>query len=182
MKKVFIPLVAILVLCAGYAVWTLKDAGPTDAAELVPAETVAFACIPDLPRTASRWPKTTLAKIGAEPEVQAFLERPFQYLTSDYGGNEAAGILWKLKPGRIFSAVVSVTSNDAMILVGFQFWGGKGGHDVAVARLREELSKEVRLQSLSTRPTTVSILSPASTALTPSTTRARESGDFSPTI
>ena len=141
MKKIFIPLVAILVLCAGYAVWTLKDAGPTDAAELVPAETVAFACIPDLPRTAARWPKTTLAKIGAEPEVQAFLERPFQYLTSDHGGNEAAGILWKLKPGRIFSAVVSVTSNDATILVGFQFWGGKSGHDVAVARLREELSK-----------------------------------------
>jgi hypothetical protein len=141
MKKVFIPLVAILVLCAGYAVWTLKDAGPEDAAELVPAETVAFACLPDLPRTASRWPKTTLAKIGAEPEVQAFLERPFQYLTSDYGGNEAAGILWKLKPGRIFSAVVSVTSDDATILVGFQFWGGKSGHDVAVARLREELSK-----------------------------------------
>ena len=141
MKKIFIPLVAILVLCAGYAVWTLKDAGPADAAELVPAETVAFAYIPDLPRTASRWPKTTLAKIGAEPEVQAFLERPFQYLTSDHGGNEAAGILWKLKPGRIFSAVVSVTSNDATILVGFQFWGGKSGHDVAVARLREELSK-----------------------------------------
>ena len=112
-----------------------------DAAELVPAETVAFACIPDLPRTASRWPKTTLAKIGAEPEVQASLERPFQYLTSDHGGNEAAGILWKLKPGRIFSAVVSVTSNDATILVGFQFWGGKSGHDLAVARLREELSK-----------------------------------------
>jgi uncharacterized protein DUF3352 len=141
MKKIFIPLLAILVLCAGYAVWTLKDSGPADAAELVPAETVAFACIPDLPRTASRWPKTTLAKIGAEPEVQAFLERPIQYLTSDHGGNEAAGILWKLKPGRIFSAVVSMTSNDAAILVGFQFWGGKSGHDFAVARLREELSK-----------------------------------------
>ena len=93
--------------------------------------------------------------------MQAFLERPFQYLTSDHGGNEAAGILWKLKPGRIFGAVVSVTSNDATILVGFQFWGGKSGHDLAVARLREELSKEVRLQSLSARPTTVSRLSPA---------------------
>ena len=141
MKKVFIPLLVILILCAGYAVWTLKDSGPADAAELVPAETVAFACIPDLPRTASRWPKTTLAKIGAEPQVQAFLERPLQYLTSDHGGNEAAGVLWKLKPGRIFGAVISVTSNDATALVGFQFWGGKSGHDLAVARLREELSK-----------------------------------------
>ena len=141
MKKVFIPLLVILVLCAGYAVWSLKESGPADAAELVPAETVAFACLPDLPRTAARWPKTTLAKIGAEPEVQAFLERPWQYLTSEQGGDEAAGILWKLKPGRIFSAIVSVTSNDASALVGFQFWGGKSGHDLAVARLREELAK-----------------------------------------
>jgi hypothetical protein len=141
MKKVIIPLLAILVLCAGYAVWSLKESGPADAAELVPAETVAFACLPDLPRTAARWPKTTLAKIGAEPEVQAFLERPWQYLTSEQGGNEAAGILWKLKPGRIFSAIVSMTSNDASALVGFQFWGGKSGHDLAVARLREELAK-----------------------------------------
>jgi hypothetical protein len=141
MKKVIIPLLVILVLCAGYAVWSLKESGPADAAELVPAETVAFACLPDLPRTAARWPKTTLAKIGAESEVQAFLERPWQYLTSEQGGNEAAGILWKLKPGRIFSAIVSMTSNDATALVGFQFWGGKSGHDLAVARLREELAK-----------------------------------------
>lgn len=141
MKKIFVILLAILVLFAAYAVWTLRDTGPADAAELLPTETVALASIPDLPRTASRWPKTTLAKIGAEPEMKAFLERPFQYLTQDHGGSEAAGILWKLKPGRIFTAVVSMSSNDAAALVGFQFWGGKSGHDMAVARLREELSK-----------------------------------------
>lgn len=141
MKKIFVTLLAILVLFAAYAVWFLQEKGPVDAAELLPAETVAMASIPDLPRTASRWPKTTLAKIGAEPEMKAFLERPFQYLTKDRGGNEAAGILWKLKPGRIFTAVVSVNENDAAMLVGFQFWGGKSGHDMAVARLREELSR-----------------------------------------
>jgi Protein of unknown function (DUF3352) len=141
MKKIFVILLAILILFAAYAVWTVRDTGPADAAELLPSETVALASIPDLPRTASRWPKTTLAKIGAEPEMKAFLERPFQYLTKDRGGNEAAGILWNLKPGRIFTAVVSMSSNDAAALVGFQFWGGKSGHDMAVARLREELSK-----------------------------------------
>jgi hypothetical protein len=46
---------------------------------LLPAETVVLASLPDLPRTASRWPKTILAKIGAEPEMKAFLERPLQY-------------------------------------------------------------------------------------------------------
>lgn len=141
MKKILVILLAILVLFAAYAVWSIRETGPIDAAELVPGETVAFASIPDLPRTASRWPKTTLAKIGAEPEMKAFLERPFQYLTQDRGGSEAAGILWKLKPGRIFTAVVSFTSNEAAALIGFQFWGGKSGHDLAVARLREELSK-----------------------------------------
>ena len=141
MKKIFVILLAILALLAAYAVWFVKDTGPVDAAQLLPAETVALASIPDLPRTAAHWPKTILAKIGSEPEMKAFLQRPFEYLTRDRGGSEAAGILWKLKPGRIFTAVVSMNSNDAAILVGFQFWGGKSGHDLAVARLRDELSK-----------------------------------------
>jgi hypothetical protein len=139
MKKILVILLAVLVLTAASAYWILRVTGPTDAAALLPAEAVALASLPDLPRTASRWPKTILAKIGAEPEMKAFLERPVEYLTKDRGGNEAAGILWKLKPERIFAAVVSVKSNDAAFLVGFQFWGGKTGHDLAVARLREEL-------------------------------------------
>ncbi|HEY5768697.1 MAG TPA: DUF3352 domain-containing protein [Terrimicrobium sp.] len=142
MKKILLIVLAVLVLVAGSAFWILRGtAGPTDAAVLLPAETVFLASLPDLPRTASRWPKTILAKIGAEPEMKAFLERPFQYITKDRGGDEAAGILWKLKPGRIFAAAVSVTSNDAALIVGFQFWGGKSGHDLAVARLRSELSR-----------------------------------------
>jgi Protein of unknown function (DUF3352) len=143
MKKILVILLAVLVLGVGYAFWIMRTtAGPTDAATLLPAETVALASLPDLPRTASRWPKTILAKIGAEPEMKAFLERPIQYFTKDRGGDEAAGVLWKLKPGRIFAAVVSMDSNEAALLVGFQFWGGKSGHDLAVARLRDEISRE----------------------------------------
>ena len=141
MKKIFVILLAVLALIAASATWILWATGPTDAAALLPAETVALASLPDLPRSASRWPKTILAKIGAEPEMKAFLERPLQYLTKDRGGNEATGILWKLKPGRIFTAALSVSPNDAALLVGFQFWGGKSGHDLAVARLRDELSR-----------------------------------------
>jgi Protein of unknown function (DUF3352) len=141
-KKVLVILLAVLVLGAASAVWIMRGAaGPTDAAALLPAETVALASLPDLPRSASRWPKTILAKIGAEPEMKAFLERPIQHFTKNRGGHEAAGVLWQLKPGRIFVSVVSMDSNDAALLVGFQFWGGKSGHDVAVARLREEISR-----------------------------------------
>jgi hypothetical protein len=142
MKKILVILLALLILGAASALWIMRTgAGSTDAATLLPAETVFFASLPDLPRTASRWPKTILAKIGAEPEMKAFLERPIQYFTKDRGGDEAAGVLWKLKPGRIFAAIVSMDSNDAALLVGFQFWGGKSGHDLAVARLRDEISR-----------------------------------------
>ena len=76
MKKIFVILLVVLVLVTASALWIMRGAGPSDAAALLPAETVAFASLPDLPRTASRWPKTTLAKIGAEPEMKAFLESP----------------------------------------------------------------------------------------------------------
>ena len=94
MKKIFIPLLAILFF-APLCCLDTEGRWAGGRCRAVPAETVAFACIPDLPRP-PRDGQTTLAKIGAEPEVQAFLERPLQYLTSDHGGNEAAGILWKL--------------------------------------------------------------------------------------
>jgi Protein of unknown function (DUF3352) len=140
MKNALIILAAVFVLIVAIAFWMISGAGPSDAATLLPVETVAFASLPDLPRTAARWPKTILAKIGAEPEMQAFLERPVQYLTNDRGGSEAAGILWKLKPAQIFAAILSMNSKETTLLVGFQFWGGKSGHDLAVARLRQELS------------------------------------------
>ena len=142
MKKTFIILlVVVLTAIAAAALWIFQGRGPSNAAALLPAETIAVASLPDLPRSAARWPKTTLAKIAGEPEMRAFLERPIQYLTAERGGTEAAGILWQLKPGRIFAAVLSLTANDATFLVGFQFWGGKSGHDLAVARLRAELSR-----------------------------------------
>ncbi len=144
MKKIFVISAILLVALVSIvvsALWITRGSGPADAAALLPADTVAMASLPDLPRTAARWPKTILAKIGAEPEMRAFLEKPIQYLTNDRGGNEAAGILWKLKPGQIFASVISMNSNEATLLIGFQFWGGKTGHDLAVARLRSELSR-----------------------------------------
>jgi hypothetical protein len=142
MKKVLLILVIVaLAAVAAAALWIFQGRGPSDAAALVPAETIALASLPDLPRSSARWPKTILAKIAAEPEMKAFLERPIQYLTAERGGTEAASILWQLKPARIFAAILSLTANDATFLVGFQFWGGKSGHDLAVARLRAELSR-----------------------------------------
>lgn len=140
MKKVLLVVLFVLIVVAGSVLWIWRAMGVTDAAVLLPANTVAFASLPDLPRTLLRWPQTTLAKIGVEPEMKAFLEKPLAYLTQSPGGEEASGILIQLKPGRIFAAAVSVSANDAAILVGFQYWGGKVAHEAAVTRLRQELA------------------------------------------
>lgn len=142
MKKVLFILLAVVIVLAGSVLWVLRGMGVSDAALLLPAETVAMASLPDLPRSFLRWPQTTLAKIGVEPQLKAFLEQPFKYLTKQQGGDEASGILLSLKPGRIFAASVGVTSKDTAILVGFQYWGGKPAHDAAVARLRQEIAQE----------------------------------------
>jgi hypothetical protein len=140
MKKILLPVVIALLVIAGSAIWIWRATGITDAAVFLPADTVALVSLPDVPRTLMRWPKTTLAQIGAEPEMQAFLEKPFQYFSKDRGGDEASGILLNLKPGRIFAAALSVSGPDAALLIGFQYWGGKLAHDAAVARLRQEIA------------------------------------------
>lgn len=141
MKKIIPVAVVILLVIVGSVMWIRHSMGVTDAAELLPAQTVAFASLPDLPRTMMRWPKTTLARIGLEPEMKSFLEKPFEYLTKSRGGDQASNVIIQLKPGRIFAAAVAVSSNDAAILIGFQYWGGKIAHDAAVTRLRQEIAR-----------------------------------------
>ena len=141
MKKFLVVLIVLLILIAAAVLWIRKEAGPSNAAALLPDTTVALASLPDLPRSALRWPNTTLAKIGAEPEMKAFLEKPLSYLSRDGGGDEAADLLWKLKPTRLFASVVAITADEASLLVGFQFWGGRANCEAAVARLRKELNR-----------------------------------------
>ncbi len=142
MKKLIIIGVFILMLVAGSVYWVWRTLGITDAAVLLPSETVLLTSLPDLARTAIiRWPGTSLAKIAGEPEFKAFLEKPLAQLGNNKGGNEAGDILLKLKPGRLFAAVTAVNPQQANVLVGFQFWGGQGNYDTSVARLRQELSK-----------------------------------------
>lgn len=141
MKKILLILVAVAVLATVSAIWVLSKTGITNAAVLVPADTVVLASLTDLPRTAYRWPKSSLAKIGAEPEMKAFLEKPLAHLMKQKGGDEAASILMALKPGRIFFAAREVTPAGASGLIGVQYWGGAGQFDSAVNRLRSELAE-----------------------------------------
>jgi hypothetical protein len=56
MKKTFIILlVVVLTAIAAAALWIFQGRGPSNAAALLPAETIAVASMPDLPRSAARW-------------------------------------------------------------------------------------------------------------------------------
>lgn len=115
--------------------------GFTDSTKLVPEQTVAFISVPDLPRAAFRWPQTTLAKIGAEPQVKAFFEKPFEVMTKTQGSNDAGDILMKLKPGHIFAALVEFTPQQSAAVIGFQFWGSGSDCEAAFVRLRQQVNQ-----------------------------------------
>ena len=138
-KKLSIAASVLAVLILVAVLLFRRVAGPSDAAMLVPGDTVFFASFSDLPRSILRWQGTSLARIGSEPEVKAFLEKPVAWLLSNPGSDETGKILIGLKPGRIFLAVTGVTTERVDALVGFQFWGGRKDFDGAVARMRQEL-------------------------------------------
>lgn len=143
MKKFLLILLALALILAGIAVWFWHSMGFTDVARLVPANTVALVSLPDLPRSAFRWPRTILSQITAEPDVRAFFEKPLAQLSGDQGGGEAADILLRLKPTCLFAAATNISSREYSVLIGFQFWGGGHDYDSAVARLRQELERDI---------------------------------------
>lgn len=134
-----IVIVLLLVLGSAGVLFFVRSLGPSDAAKLVPQQTVLLIDLPDLPRTAMRWPATALAKIGAEPEMKAFLEKPFARLGKEAGPGEAGNLLAGLKPIHLFLALTNVSPAKTEVLVGFQFWGNQADFDRAVARLRAQL-------------------------------------------
>jgi Protein of unknown function (DUF3352) len=141
-KKVLVALAVIVVLIAVAGVWFWRSMGFTDSARLVPDSTVAFVALPDLPRTAFRWPQTTLAKIGAEPEVKAFFQKPFEFMTKSKNGNDAGETLLKLKPGHLFAALIGFSAQQNAALIGFQFWGSGHECDEAFDRIRKGMAHD----------------------------------------
>ena len=138
MKKVAIWLAVIGVLgLAGVAIF-LRSGGPAKASTLAPADSSVFLNIPNIPLSGFRWTSSSLARIAAEPEVRAFLEKPLAKFGGDPSAKEATGQLTAVKPGNIFASV-SPGTNGPSVLIGFQFWGTKKDYDNAVARLREAL-------------------------------------------
>ena len=77
-KRTFLLLLVLIAGGAGYLGFRLWPYLPerSRGAELAPADTIFFAQLPSLRRSALRWRGTDLYKIWEEPETQAFLEKP----------------------------------------------------------------------------------------------------------
>lgn len=141
MKRLLVILL-VLALVAGGAFYLFSRQSIRDGAQLVPANTVFYAALPDLRRTTERWPKTALARIGAEPSVAQFLEKPLSRLASG-GTLEGVDFLLRVKPGRFFLAVTTLRDTGADVVLGFQFFGGRKDLDAAFDRLYRELGKSL---------------------------------------
>jgi hypothetical protein len=140
MKKIILVLVVVLGV-VGASIWfVLSRYGVTDSASLVPADAVAYMGLPDLVQSGIRWNQTSLAKIGMEPSIQSFVERPLELLGQE-GMDEAIGILNRLKPGRIYAALYTVSESGATGVFGFQYFGGRKDYDEAIGRFHDQVTQ-----------------------------------------
>lgn len=139
MKKVAIGLVIVGVLILAGVMVFKRSGGPSQAASLAPADSVIFVNVPDIPLTGFRWTQTALARIAAEPEVRAFMEKPLAQFKKSEISVEGGKILTELKPGNIYFAATSQTEDDFRGILGVQFWGKRADFDNAIAKLRSSL-------------------------------------------
>lgn len=139
MKSALKILALVLVVGAIALFFFLRSLGPTDPARLAPADAVVFHSIPDGMRTQRRWQNSALFKIGQEPEVREFLQKPLARLEA-MGLGEAREILHDLRPARFFSVILEGEPSRFSWYGGFQFFGGKPALDRALDRLRRHLN------------------------------------------
>ena len=131
MKKFIVAFILVAALIVAVIVYLTKHAThATRVGALLPAETVLFIHVPDIARTLERWPKTALAQIGNEPEVQAFLEKPKSNIPQNPEVDHRLDQIKRIDFREAFFAVTSVPENGApKILAGFSFRGSKDEMD-----------------------------------------------------
>jgi hypothetical protein len=142
MKKV-IPTVILLavVAAAAFVVFKTVVVHEARAAQLVPAETILFAQIPDVGTTARRLPKTALWQIVEEPEMQQFLEKAQQQNPLKAQWDRISGRLMKVVPRECFAAITSIDGTIPTFVAGFAFTGRQQDAEALIAEWRVELRK-----------------------------------------
>ena len=139
MKKATIGLAIAGVLILAGVLFFKRGGGPSQAAGLAPADSVVFANVPNIPLTGFRWTRTALARIAADPEVRAFLEKPLADFKETPSIDKNGKILSALKPGNVYFAATIESEEEARVILGVQFWGKRTDFDNAVAELRASL-------------------------------------------
>ena len=143
MKKAISGVIVLVAIAAAAAfVYLKKTAGAhIRATELAPAETIFFLHFPDLRRSAERWPKTDLAQIGAEREVQDFLAKPRAAAPQFKLWTEKLAQLARIQPGEAFLAVTSIDGAQPRFVAGVSFSGRKSELEALLAEPRAELKR-----------------------------------------
>ncbi|HEX4085934.1 MAG TPA: hypothetical protein VHY22_13555 [Chthoniobacteraceae bacterium] len=140
MKRVVFPLLLVLIFaCAGwYLLRRVPPHGRQEAAWL-PGNTVLFEDMPNLHRTAERWPDTALAQILNEPEVQTFLSRPLGELPFRDELNRRLAQIKSIDPAHFFVGIAEWSGSGApKAVAGLSYSGNKEDVESLVTELRKE--------------------------------------------
>lgn len=127
MKKLALVLLALV---AGGAFFLWREAPHrATGAEIAPPDALLFAHLPDLVRTARRWPATALAQLWREREVQAFAAGALARMPALLETQEALRRLERSGAREAFFAVTSTEGPAPGFVAGLRFTGSKS--DVA---------------------------------------------------
>ena len=143
MKKIISPLLVIAAIAA-IAAFFIHRAAPgrhARASELVSAETIVFAQLPDIHGTIERFATTELYKLGQEPEVKAFLERPTTKAPQAAEWKAQLERVQRIDPREAFLAVTSFQGTTPQIIGGFAFNGARKEVHALIDPARAELQK-----------------------------------------
>ncbi|PWU08703.1 MAG: hypothetical protein C5B47_04290 [Verrucomicrobia bacterium] len=153
MKKTFLVFLILAIFAAIPLLLLFKfvrSLGISDPTKLLSADTLAFACTPNLIQTAFRWPHTRLAKIIGETDVKEFINSSLPPPLRA-GRNLGPDIL-AVKPKTMFLAITQLSPQGAQVLLGFQFLGSYKKANEALEFLRNKIAHGVPVLSRSSSP------------------------------
>lgn len=137
MKKIVFGL--LLLVCVGLAAFFIKirpEKQVSRATELLPADTLLLAHLPDCQRTVRRWDLTALSQIWREPEMVSFMEKPRAKMAANLQWLGQVEKYQQIQPKEAFVAVTSVDGPTPKIVAGISFSGSRARFD---ALLKESL-------------------------------------------
>jgi len=111
-------------------------------ASLLPQSTIALALLPDFERTRAQWRQTEIYQLWRERDVQEFLKRPRENVSSV---RDTAALVEDAKRLRIkdaFVALIEWNGGERKVAAGFRFKGTAEEAEGSIGKWRARLSGE----------------------------------------